>query len=143
MNFIDPHKQYLNFFLVAEIESKKSNCIRNKVGVVFVNDNRVIAKGYNESLEPCKECYREANKIKSGTELEKCNALHAEQMALIDYPKSVFRDSIAFIYGHEKPCAICTRLMYRAGVSSVRCLTKDAVYFYTVLDLMKEYAFWI
>ena len=75
------------FLRMAELVSERGTCARRKVGCVFVNKkNHVIATGYNRNPSGFIHCIDkncEGAKSKSGTDLDKCEAIHAEQNALL------------------------------------------------------------
>ena len=72
-----------------------SSCYKENrhVGAVIVKDKRIIATGYNGAptgVFSCKDkgyCMRVREGIPSGTQLEKCYAIHAEQNAIIQAAK--------------------------------------------------------
>jgi dCMP deaminase len=85
------------FINIALLTSKRSNCIKRKVGCVIVNDNRVVSLGYNGTPTGIKNCFEggcERCNDKSNTcglNLDLCICLHAEENALLfaDYNKLV------------------------------------------------------
>jgi deoxycytidylate deaminase len=66
--------------MIAYVESKKSRCLKRKVGaVITTNDNRILSTGYNdvpEGSEPCLDkfegCYRDRIKDEYAKELKHC-----------------------------------------------------------------------
>ncbi len=69
------------FLNIAKAVAERSSCLRNHVGAVIVNNKDIISTGYNgapQFQKNCLEigkCYRNDNKIKSGTQLERCRAV--------------------------------------------------------------------
>lgn len=67
--------------------SKRSTCIRRHYGCVIVNDDCVIATGYNGNPRGEVNCCDIEECRRSGAEryssYEECNAVHAEQNALL------------------------------------------------------------
>ena len=59
------------FLLVAFMVSRRSSCLRRKVGAVIVKDKDIISTGYNGAPTPQKNCieigncYRDQHGIKS------------------------------------------------------------------------------
>lgn len=112
------------FLEVARLVSKRSTCIRRKVGAVLVKDKRILATGYNgapSGLKHCIDigCLRQKLKIVSGERHELCRGLHAEQNALIQaslYGISV-RDSA--LYATNQPCIICAKMLINAGIEEI------------------------
>ncbi len=114
------------FFEFAKLASKRSTCMRRKVGAVLVKDKMVIATGYNgppRGVSHCQElskaCPREEMNIPSGQRHELCRGLHAEQNAIIQAAKSGVSIGGAELYCSTKPCAICTKMIINAGISKV------------------------
>ena len=112
------------FMAIAELVSKRSTCIRRKVGAVIVKDKRILATGYNgapSGVKHCIEvgCLREKLKIPSGERHELCRGLHAEQNAIIQaaYHGVEIKDSI--IYCTNLPCIICTKMIINAGIKKI------------------------
>ncbi|MBU4228402.1 cytidine/deoxycytidylate deaminase family protein, partial [bacterium] len=76
------------FMEITELVSKRSTCLRRKVGAVIVQDKRILTTGYNgapRGLPHCLEigCLREIKKVASGERQELCRGLHAEQNAIV------------------------------------------------------------
>ncbi|NHI91532.1 MAG: cytidine deaminase [Candidatus Lokiarchaeota archaeon] len=110
--------------------SRRSACFRNKVGAVIVRDGKyVVSMGYNGAPihQPnCQEigfCYREKNKIISGTQLEKCRAVgsHAESNAIAIAARLGQRTEGTTIYvvGHDVICDQCRALIANSGIIRV------------------------
>jgi dCMP deaminase len=112
------------FMEMAHLASKRSTCLRRRVGAVIVSDKRVLTTGYNgapKGLPHCEEagCIRQQNKVPSGERHELCRGVHAEQNAIIQ--AAVFGVSVkgATIYITNYPCSVCAKLMLNAGISDV------------------------
>jgi dCMP deaminase len=74
------------FMEIATVVAKRSTCMRNQVGALFVKNKRILSTGYNgapSGLDHCDlvGCARE--NVESGTRHELCRAVHAEQNAII------------------------------------------------------------
>ncbi|CAB4142476.1 ComEB Deoxycytidylate deaminase [uncultured Caudovirales phage] len=121
---------------LAITTSRRSTCCRRNVGCVLLNDRgHVIATGYNgvaAGLPHCNERVLEdpidvgllqagmvGRKVTypfacdgavspSGTDLDACHAIHAEQNALLQC-KDVY--SIDTAYVTASPCIACTKLL--------------------------------
>jgi len=109
--------------MVAE---SNTSCIRRQFGAVLVrNDKSIISTGYNgapSGVKSCGErgfCYRDVNKIESGTRHEACYAVHAEQNALIFAAKHGTPTKGAVCYVTAKPCSVCLRLLVQAGIAEI------------------------
>ena len=112
------------FMEMAFLVSKRSTCIRRKVGAVIVKDKRVLSTGYNGSpkgTQHCETlgCIREQMKIPSGTRHELCRGVHAEQNAIVQ--AAYFGTSVneSTIYTTTYPCSMCAKILINAGIKEV------------------------
>lgn len=132
------------FIDVACLVGSWSTCIRNgrQVGAVITKNRRIIATGYNGApagVKNCKErgeCLRDKMGIKSGTRLEMCYGLCAEQNAIAQAAKMGSNVENATIYVTHRPCPVCTRLIINAGIK--RIVFKDDYPNDFSLELIKE-----
>ncbi len=104
--------------------ARRSTCLRRMVGAVLVRNNRIIASGYNgapNKLKHCLDlgCLRNEMKIESGTKLEICRGLHAEQNALIQAARFGTSTDKCTCYVTHHPCIICAKLLINAGVERI------------------------
>ncbi len=96
-----------------------------KFGCVIIKDDNIISQGYNDQHKGsplCSEvgCLREAEKIPSGTRLERCRAVHAEWWALTNLAASGGRSTKgATIYLNAEPCEICAKLIAQTGIDTM------------------------
>ncbi|MGB9676988.1 MAG: deoxycytidylate deaminase [Candidatus Ratteibacteria bacterium] len=109
---------------IAQLISKRSTCLRRKVGAVLVKDKRILATGYNGAptgLPHCEEvgCIREKLKIPSGERHELCRGLHAEQNAILQaaYHGVSIKGSKLYITCH--PCSVCAKMIINAGIEEI------------------------
>jgi len=100
------------FMLMAQVVSMRATCARRSVGCVLINYNDyVIATGYNGVPSGMVHCIARtcpgAN-APSGQGLDLCEAIHAEQNALLQC-----RDtrSIKACYCTTLPCVHCIKLL--------------------------------
>lgn len=141
--------------------AKLSTCSKARFGSIIVTANenlplglrdssrpeRIVGKGWNHSPNPaCEDCAALcAGKlrlgVKSGTRIELCYAVHAEQYALLQ-AGTLAKDGAVFVTGYdgnwqknlkknpEAPvghptrgfyCSMCARLMWAAGIKWVVC----------------------
>ncbi len=114
------------YFMQITLEiSKRATCFRRKVGAVITRENRIIATGYNGSpskMKDCLEfgkCLRDELKIPSGSNLEMCRGLHAEQNALIQAAKFGISTDDSTCYITHHPCIICAKLLISAGITRI------------------------
>ena len=125
------------FLLIACIVSKRSSCLRRKVGAVIVKDKDVISTGYNGAPQhqpnciDIGNCYRNLHKIQSGTQLERCRASgsHGESNAIVLAAKNGHstENSTLYIYGHEFICNMCKGMIANAGIDRVIHLRDSGV----------------
>ncbi len=112
------------FLSIARLISKRSTCLRRKVGAVLVKDKRILATGYNgapSGIEHCEKvgCLREKLKVPSGERHELCRGLHAEQNALLQAALHGITVRGAKIYATTQPCIICAKMLINAGIKEV------------------------
>lgn len=131
---------------MAVVTAQRATCARRSVGAVFLNERgHVIATGYNgvaagqphcnEVVELGADYYDWGSGVKaptrmvkimphacsgacapSGTNLDGCEAIHAEQNALLQC-RDVY--SIDTAYVTASPCMTCTKLLLNTGCRSI------------------------
>jgi len=111
------------YFMNIAIEvSRRSTCTRRQIGAIIVSDVGAIkSTGYNgnpHGLPHCDEigCIRDKLGIPSGTRLETCTAVHAEQNALIQAGTNSHGSTL---YSTIVPCPICARMILNAKIARV------------------------
>jgi len=109
---------------MAQVVSKRSTCLRRKVGAILVKDKHILSTGYNgapKGLKHCSEvgCLRVELNVPSGERHELCRGLHAEQNAIIQ--AAVFGTSIkdSVLYCTNTPCVVCVKMLINAGVNEI------------------------
>jgi dCMP deaminase len=112
------------FLEIARLVSKRSTCLRRKVGALVVKDRRILATGYNgtpSGIKHCSEvgCLREKLKVPSGERHELCRGLHAEQNVLLQASLHGVSLKGSSIYVTNQPCIICTKMIINAGIREV------------------------
>lgn len=112
------------FLSIAELVSKRSTCLRRRVGAVLVKDKRMLATGYNGApsrIAHCSVtgCIREKLKIPSGQRHELCRGLHAEQNAFLQAALHGTSLRGASIYSTTQPCIICAKMIINAGIKEI------------------------
>lgn len=104
-----------------------SSCYQDnrKIGAIIVRNKRILTTGYNgapSGMRSCVEkgeCIRQKRDIPSGTQLEVCYAIHAEQNAIIQAAKLGVSIDKATLYCTHQPCTICTKMIINAGIERV------------------------
>ena len=112
------------FLELAQLASKRSTCLRRKVGAVIVKDKHLISTGYNgapKGITHCEKvgCIREKMKIPSGQRHELCRGLHAEQNAIIQAALHGVSTDNATLYCTNLPCSICAKMIINAGIKRI------------------------
>lgn len=112
------------FMSIARVVATRANCSRRRVAAVIVADRRIISTGYNgtpRNITNCFEggCPRCSGGAKSGTSLEECLCVHAEQNAICQAAYYGIRLADATIYVTLTPCLTCAKLIINAGIKEV------------------------
>jgi len=112
-----------HYFMNIAIEvSRRSTCTRRQIGAIIVSDvGEIKSSGYNgnpRGLPHCEEigCIRDKLGIPSGTRLETCTAVHAEQNALI---QAGTNSRGSTVYSTIVPCPICARMILNSQIARV------------------------
>lgn len=113
------------FLEVAGLVSKRTTCLRRRVGAVLVKDKRILATGYNgapKGVAHCIDlgyCLREKLGIPSGHRHELCRGLHAEQNVLIQAALHGITTKDSVLYVTNQPCIICAKMLINAGINEI------------------------
>lgn len=113
------------FMEMAELASKRSTCLRRKVGAVIVKDHQVLATGYNgapKGLANCCDlgtCLRQQMGIPSGKRHELCRAVHAESNAITQCAVNGVSCKGAALYVTTSPCVMCLKQIINAGIVKI------------------------
>lgn len=115
------------FLELAGLVATWSSCYQEnrQVGAVIVKDKRIMTTGYNGApagIESCKsrgKCLRRELDIPSGTKLELCYAVHAEQNAIAQAAKLGVSVEGGTLYCTHQPCVICCKMIINAGIKRV------------------------
>lgn len=106
---------------IAQVVAQRSTCIRRAVGCILTNKRgHILATGYNgrhAGAPHCNEGHpcRGAN-APSGTDLDLCEAIHAEQNALLQC-HDVY--AIHAAYTTTFPCATCLKLLLNTSCTTI------------------------
>ncbi|WP_367138008.1 cytidine/deoxycytidylate deaminase family protein [Saccharothrix sp. HUAS TT1] len=110
-----------SYFLgIAQAVAARSDCERDKVGAVVVQDRRIRASGFNGAPagQPgCDACPRRTSGCTPGSDYSNCVAVHAEANALLYCDRADLPGST--LYLTRKPCEGCWKLIEAAGVARV------------------------
>ena len=100
------------FIAIAHIVSSRGTCVRRKVGCVLTDKNNfILSTGYNGRPKGMAHCIDEpcnGAESKSGKDLDKCEAIHAEANALLQCRNTY---EIETCYSTSFPCIHCLKLL--------------------------------
>lgn len=130
------------YLAMAEVASTRGTCLRRRFGSVIVKDDRIVSTGYAgapSGRQNCCDigyCFREHNKIPSGTMYEKCRSTHAEMNAIIQASKEEMEGATLYLVGVEPDgsytnsdcCAMCKRVIINSGIEKVVAKQKNGMY---------------
>lgn len=128
---------------IAHAVSERSTCLRRHYGVVIVNNDEIIATGYNGNPRGMKNCCEigvcskeDVNHNSSPDSYNICRSVHAEMNALISASRSDTIGATLYIYGFDVdeqvaldnpvPCPICLRMIQNAGITRIVNMQGDA-----------------
>lgn len=113
---------------LALVTSRRATCCRRQVGCVLVNSRgHVLATGYNGRAAGLPHCNEQTNGsayknacagawAKSGQSLDACEAIHAEQNALLQC-RDVY--DIYTAYVTASPCITCVKLLLNTACERI------------------------
>ena len=112
---ISKNEYYLK---IAEAVALRSTCLRRQYGAVIVNNDEIIATGYNGAPRG------EMNCCDAGYCHCSCKAVHAEQNAIISASRRDMQGATLYLASLDKtieptPCNICDRMIKNAGITRV------------------------
>lgn len=121
------------FLNIAKAVGTRATCLRRLYGAVIVKDNIIISTGYNGAPRgavncvDAKMCQRNLHNVPKGERYELCEAVHAEQNAIINADPEKMKDATIYIAGVNadgslasgKPCLLCRRMIRNAMLSKV------------------------
>ena len=127
MNNLSFHDIYMD---LAQNLSRKSHCVKAKVGAVISKDTRIVSLGYNGPPAGTHNCDQEwpvdgcARDRKGGCSL----ALHAEANAILYASKNQITMEGATLYVTLSPCIACAKIIYTTGIKKVIYLESYAAF---------------
>lgn len=105
---------------MAALAARRSTCARRAVGCILVNERgHVLATGYNgvaSGLPHCIDSPCKGAGLPSGAGLHLCEAIHAEQNALLQCRNI---NEIHTVYVTASPCVSCMRLLMNTSVRRI------------------------
>ena len=126
----------VNYYLdLADVVSKRGNCLRRNYGAVIVKNDEVISTGYvgaPRGRKNCSDmgfCIRQKMDIPRGERYELCRSVHAEANAIISAEREKMIGSTLYLSGREVAtgkliansccCSMCKRMVINAGIQKV------------------------
>lgn len=135
------------YIRIALTVSKRSTCLKRHYGAVIVNNDEIIATGYNgnpRGLQNCCDkgfCNRMDKPHNSG-DYSDCYSVHAEQNAMLSAARKDMIGATLYLAAEEEvkseycggaifgktfqeircgiaPCPICTRMILNSGIKEV------------------------
>lgn len=122
---IDTRPDWDTYYMsIAEVVATRANCSRRKVAAVIISDHRIISTGYNGTPRGILNCFdggcpRCSGTAASGSSLDECLCVHAEQNAICQAAYYGIRLAGATIYVTLTPCLTCAKLIVSAGICEV------------------------
>ncbi|MEW6008820.1 MAG: cytidine/deoxycytidylate deaminase family protein [Candidatus Omnitrophota bacterium] len=122
---LDQRPSWDEYFMeISHLVSRRSTCLRRKVGAIIVKNRRILATGYNgtpSKITHCSDtgCLRIKLNIPSGERHELCRGLHAEQNALLQAALYGISVDGASLYITNQPCIICAKMIINAGIKEI------------------------
>lgn len=118
---------------IARSVIQRSTCLKRHYGAVIVNNDEIIATGYNgnpRGLNNCcdsGQCAR-LNKPNNSGDYSDCHSVHAEQNAMLSASRERMIGATLYLVGVDCdgvevedacPCPICARMIMNAGIVRV------------------------
>lgn len=135
----------INYYLdIAMTVAERGTCLRRNFGAIIVQNDSIIATGYNgapRGRKNCSDvgfCMREKLNIPKGQRYELCRSVHAEMNCIIAAPRNEMLGSTLYLAcldaksgqldGGVEPCSMCKRLIINAGIEKVIVRTAPGEY---------------
>ena len=121
---------HISLIKIALEAAQKSTCLRRKVGCILISvDGNIVAQsnGGTYNGETCESigCLRAKGNIKSGTMMEKCHGLHAEQKVIAVCARKGIPTLGSSVYITLCPCKTCSKTLIEAGVKHIYFISDD------------------
>ncbi|MFA4870872.1 MAG: deaminase [Pedobacter sp.] len=124
-----------DYMLEAKAAAIDSTCKKKQLGCVLKFTDGSYIQGTNgapKPLQPCTRCPRLNDH--SGTNLDKCRAVHAERQAILKAANRGFSTDDAILYSYMGvPCKDCLLELIEAGISEIICIRE------TYYDSLSEF----
>ena len=104
------------FISIAYLTASRSSCKRLNVGCVIVDNNRIVATGYNGHIAGAPHTSIVRDEHEQAT-------IHAEQNAIADAAKRGIGLNGTTAYVTHFPCITCFKLMVQSGIHVIKYMT--------------------
>ncbi|MCH8285022.1 hypothetical protein IIB79_00665, partial [candidate division KSB1 bacterium] len=110
------------YLRIAENIFDRSTCLRRHFGAVIVNNDEIVATGYNGAPRKVKSsmehgfCWRKEHNVPHGKNYELCRSVHAEQNAMIQASRRDMLGSTLYLVGENLDK---TRAHYQAETGKI------------------------
>lgn len=101
---------------MAQVVSKRSTCLRKKVGAVLVKNNHILGTGYNGAAKDQISCTDEGCDL---IDNHCVRTIHAEVNAVLSAAVNGVSTSGAILYSTCKPCFRCYGFLKNADIKEV------------------------
>ena len=119
-----------NYYLdIAETVLKRSTCLRRCYGAIIVNNDEIIATGYNGAPRGRRNCVDLGYCTREQIRYELCRSVHAEANAIISAARRDTVGGTLYLAGRDArtgellsdatSCAMCRRTIINAGLERV------------------------
>lgn len=144
MQRISKDEYYLE---IAKAVSLRSTCLKRQYGCVIVNNDEIIATGYNGSPRGEKNCCdkefcKRLKEPNNSGKYDECFSVHAEQNAMLSASRKDMIGATMYLFGYDmfeeklsescpglmkttkieisaEPCPICLRMAKNAGIKKI------------------------
>ena len=132
MQRIEKENYYLD---IAQTVLERSTCLRRCYGAIIVQNDEIVATGYNGAPRGRKNCcdlgycMRERLQVPRGERYELCRSVHAEANAIISASRRECIGATIYLVGKEAStgkilgdatsCSMCRRMIINAGIERV------------------------
>ena len=125
LEFRPPRPSWDEYFMnVAAVTATRANCIKRHIGAVITVEKQIVSTGYNgtpKGIKNCDEggCPRCIGFADSGSKLDECICVHAEENAIIQAACNGIGIKGGVLYTTFCPCSYCAKSIINAGIAEV------------------------
>ncbi|NQU45216.1 AAA family ATPase [bacterium] len=112
------------FMNIAAVTATRGNCIKRHIGAIITVNKQIVSTGYNgtpKGITNCNEggCPRCLSFADSGTKLDECLCVHAEENAIVQAACNGISIQGGTLYTTFCPCSYCAKSIINAGLVEV------------------------